>query len=89
VGEGDKERWVALLAIATEFSAKKKPNGTLEEIKLTLTNARLTEALRTGYRIRRPYAAGELNGDLRLVVQDRASGDVGSVTLPIGAAKAR
>jgi VWFA-related protein len=84
VGEGDKERWVALLAIATEFSAKKKPNGSLEEIKLTLTSARLRDALRTGYLIRRPYAAGELTGELRVVVQDRATGDVGSVRLPIG-----
>jgi len=82
-GEGLKERWVALLAIATQFSAKKKPNGSFEEIKLTLTKARLQEALRGGYMIRRPYTAGELTESLRVVVQDRASGDVGSVTLPI------
>jgi VWFA-related protein len=82
-GEGAKERWVALLAIATEFPPKKKPNGSFEEIKLTLTKARLEEALRGGYRIRRPYPAGQLTGALRVVVQDRVSGDIGSVTLPI------
>ncbi|HEX4274362.1 MAG TPA: VWA domain-containing protein [Bryobacteraceae bacterium] len=86
-GDGDKERWIALLSIATEFSPKKKPNGSLEEIRLTLTRARMQEALRNGYLIRRPFAAGELTGELRIVVQDRVTGNAGSVRLPIGKAQ--
>jgi hypothetical protein len=83
-GEGDRERWVAQLSIATEFSAKKNPNGTLEDIKLTLTGARMREALQNGYVLRRPFAAGPLTGELRVVVQDRTTGDTGSVRLALG-----
>jgi hypothetical protein len=83
-GEGDKERWIALLSIATRFSGKKKPNGSLEEIRLTFTGDRLREALRTGYVIRRPFPAGSLTGELRVVVQDRVTGDAGSVRVAIG-----
>jgi VWFA-related protein len=83
-GEQNKERWVALVSIATEFSARKKPNGTLEEVKITLTGDRLREALRTGYMVRRPFEANQLTGELRVVVQDRVTGDAGSVSLRIG-----
>jgi len=82
--EHEKSRWVALISIATEFSARKKPNGTLEEIKISLTEERLKEVLGTGYVLRRPFPAGGLTGELRVVVQDRVTGDAGSVRLPIG-----
>jgi VWFA-related protein len=82
--ERENNRWVALLAIATQFPPKKRPNGTVENIKLTLTEERLKEALRDGYVLRRPYAAGDLMGDLRVVVQDRTTGLEGSVRVPIG-----
>jgi VWFA-related protein len=85
--ERENGRWVALLAIATEFSAKHRPNGTLENIKLTLTEDRLREVLRTGYPLRRPFTAGELTGELRVVVQDRITGDAGSLSLHIGPQK--
>jgi VWFA-related protein len=82
--ERENNRWVALLAIATQFPPKKRPNGTLETIKLTLTEDRLKQALRDGYIIRRPYLAGDLKGDLRVVLQDRVTGLAGSVRVPIG-----
>jgi VWFA-related protein len=82
--EHENGRWVALLSIATEFDAKKRPNGTLENIKLTLREDRLREVLRTGYPIQRPFTAGELKGELRVVVQDRVTGDAGSLHLQIG-----
>jgi VWFA-related protein len=82
--EREQNRWVALLAVATQFPPKKHPNGTLENIKLTLPEDRLKSALRDGYVIRRPYEAGDLKGDLRVVVQDRITGLAGSVRVPIG-----
>lgn len=83
--EREKDRWVALISIATQFSAKKKPNGTREDIKISLTEDRLRQVLSEGgYFIRRPFAAGDLKGELRVVVQDRVSGEAGSVRLPIG-----
>ena len=82
--EKENNRWVALLAIATQFPPKKRPNGTLHNIKLSLTEERLKAALRDGYVIRMPYQAGGLKGQLRVVVQDRVSGLAGSVRVPIG-----
>ena len=82
--EQENKRWVALLAIATQFPPKKHPNGTLENIKISLTEDRLKATLRDGYVIRRPYAAGDLMGELRVVVQDRVTGLAGSVRVPIG-----
>src|SRR5207302_5229460 len=79
--EREKGNWVALLSVATEFPAKKRPNSTLEEIKLTLTDARLKESLASGYVLRRPFAAGNLMGNLRVAIQDRNTGEVGSLTL--------
>ena len=87
--ERENGRWVGLLAIATEFPPKKHPNGTLENIKLTLTEDRLREVLRTGYPIRRPFAAGDLAGELRVVVQDRVTGEEGSLRLRIGSPASR
>ncbi len=84
--ERENGRWVALLAIATEFAPKKRPNGTLQNIKLTLTEERLKQVLRTGYLLQLPFTAGTLTGGLRVVVQDRVTGDAGSLSLNIGAA---
>jgi hypothetical protein len=85
--ERENGRWVALLAVATEFSAKKNPNGTLHNIKLTFTEDRLRQVLRTGYPLQLPFSAGELTGALRVVVQDRVTGDAGSLSLQIRADK--
>jgi VWFA-related protein len=82
--EPEKGRWVALIAIATQFPVKKPPNGTLEEIKITLTEERLKEALRDGYSMKREFSAGGLVGNLRIVLQDRITGQAGSVTVAIG-----
>ena len=83
--EQEHGRWIALLTVATEFLPKKRPNGTLQNIKITLTEERLKEVLRTGYPLQLPFTAGTLTGGLRVVVQDRATGDAGSLSLNIGA----
>jgi VWFA-related protein len=82
--EQERGNWVAELALATRFAPKKGPNGTLEQFKLTLTPAHLREVLRDGYRLRTTYTAGRLAGDLRIVLQDRDTGELGSVTVPLG-----
>jgi len=82
--EREKDRWVALVAIATQYPPKKRPNGTFEEIKLSLTEDRLKTSLRDGYVIQRPFAAGNLRGQLRVILQDRVTGLAGSVRVPIG-----
>jgi hypothetical protein len=83
--ERENDRWVALISLATQFPAKDPPNGTLEEIKITLTEARLKETLSKGFDMRRPVPIGwKVAGDLRVVVQDRVTGAAGSVKLRIG-----
>jgi VWFA-related protein len=85
--ERENGRWVALLEVATEFSAKKHQNGTVQNIKLTLTEDRLKQVLRTGYPLQLPFDAGDLTGGLRVVVQDRITGETGSLSLNIGVRK--
>jgi VWFA-related protein len=85
--ERENGRWVALLEVATEFSAKKHQNGTVHNVKLTLTEDRLKQVLRTGYPLQLPFTAGDLTGGLRVVVQDRVTGEIGSLSLNIGVTK--
>jgi VWFA-related protein len=82
--EHEQNRWVALINLATQLPAKKPPNGTLESIKITLTEKRLIEVLRDGFILRRPVPIGAETGDLRVVVQDRATGAAGAVKLRVG-----
>lgn len=79
--EREQDRWVALINLATQLPAKTPPNGTLEGIKITLTEARLREVLRDGFILRRPVPVGDQAGELRVVVQDRATGAAGAVKL--------
>lgn len=74
--ERENDRWVALINLATHFPAKEPPNGTLEEIKITLTEARLKKVLSTGFTFRRPVPIGwKVAGDF--ASRSAGSGDWG------------
>jgi VWFA-related protein len=81
--EREKDKWVGLIRIATFFPKAAKPNGTEESIKITLTEQRLRESLAKGYTIQHLVFAGNRTGDLRVAVEDRATGAAGSVKLPL------
>jgi hypothetical protein len=85
--EREKNNWVALIRFATYFPAAKKPNGTEESIKITLTEPRLRETLANGYTLQQVVIAGNRSGDLRVAVQDRVTGAAGSVKLRLAAAE--
>jgi hypothetical protein len=82
--EKEKNNWVALIRLATYFPSAAKPNGTEENIKLTLTEQRLKESLAKGYTLERLMIVGNRKGDLRLAVQDRVTGITGSLKLALG-----
>jgi VWFA-related protein len=82
----EQDHWVALINVATQLPAKKPPNGTLEGLKISLTEARLLEALKNGYILHRQVPVGDQTGELRVVVQDRATGAAGEVKLALGKA---
>ena len=69
-----KDRWLASIAFGTLFSPSESTQGSLETIRLNLTEDRLRKALENGYVFSREISAGGLNGELRVVVQDRATG---------------
>jgi VWFA-related protein len=81
--EREKNNWVALIKFATYFPAAKKPNGSDESIKITLTEPRLRETLAKGYTLQRLMIVGNRKGDMRLAIQDRVTGAAGSVRLPL------
>jgi hypothetical protein len=83
--EREQNHWIALIRFATYFPAASKPNGTEESIKITLTEQRLRESLAKGYTIQHLVFAGNTTGDLRVAVEDRATGAAGSVKLPLAA----
>jgi VWFA-related protein len=78
-----KDRWLASIDFATLFSPSDSTKGTLETIRLSLTEKRLRETLENGYLFSRDIVAGDLHGELRVVVQDRTTGLSGSVRVPI------
>ena len=81
--EREKNNWTALIQFATYFPAASKPNGTEESIKLTLTEQRLRESLAYGYTMQQMVIAANRTGDLRVAIQDRATGLAGSVKLQL------
>jgi len=81
--EREKNNWVALIKFATYFPAAKKPNGSDESIKITLTEPRLRESLANGYTMQRLMIVGNRKGDMRLAIQDRVTGATGSVRLQL------
>jgi hypothetical protein len=72
-----------LIKLATYFPSASKPNGTEESIKITLTGQRLRETLASGYTFQRLMFVGNRKGDLRVAIQDRATGMIGSVRLQL------
>ena len=64
--EREKNYWVGRIQLATYFPSAKKPNGTAESIKITLTEQRLRETLANGYTMQRLVIAGNRTGDLRV-----------------------
>jgi len=77
-------RWSAAIAVGTLFSPLESTKGTLETIRLSLTEDRLRAALRNGYILRRKIDVGDRTGNLRVVVEDAATGTIGSVSVAFG-----
>jgi hypothetical protein len=82
--EHQKDRWVGMIDFGTHFSLALDFKGTYESIRISLTEERLREALRDGFVMRREIDSGGSAGELRIVVQDRSTGSIGSVRVPIG-----
>jgi hypothetical protein len=78
-----KDRWLASIAFATLFSPSESTKGSLETLQLSLTEKRLRETLANGYVFSRNVVAGDLSGELRVVVQDRSTGLAGSLRVPL------
>ena len=78
-----KDRWVGALAYGT-WLAPPDPacKGSLETIRLSLTEARLRAALQDGYVLRRKVVMGGRTGNLRVVIEDVSTGILGSVSVP-------
>jgi VWFA-related protein len=79
-----KDRWIGAIDFGTHFSTSPTLRGTLETIRISLTEARLRETLKNGFVLRREVDSGGETGELRIVVQDRSTGSIGSVRVPIG-----
>ena len=77
-------RWVAGIALGTRFGQDDSAKGSLETIRISLTENRLREALQKGYTLHRKLAAGSATGYLHVVVEDAATGALGSVHVPVG-----
>jgi len=80
-----KDRWVGDIDFGTHFSVAQDFKGTYESIRINLTEDRLRETLQNGFILQREIDSGEQSGELRVVVQDRSTGSIGSVRIPIGA----
>ena len=83
--EHQKDRWIGNIDFGTHFSLALDFKGTYETIRLSLTEERLRETLKDGFVMRREIDSDGQSGELRVVVQDRATGSIGSVRVPIGA----
>ena len=77
-----KDRWIGNVDFGTHFSQALDFKGSYETIRISLTEDRLRQTLKDGFVFRR-----EINsqpGELRVVVQDRSTGSIGSVRVPLG-----
>jgi VWFA-related protein len=90
-------RWNGAIALGMRFSPAESTKGSLETIGLSLTEDRLKAALKDGYVLRRKVVAGDRTplssapggqsvtvGYLRIVIEDPATGEIGSVSVPFG-----
>ncbi|MEP7354245.1 MAG: VWA domain-containing protein [Acidobacteriota bacterium] len=77
-------RWLASIDFATMLANTQKPIGTQEEISINLTEPRLREALTNGLIVSRPLAYEGPASKVRILIQDRATGKAGSVSVAVG-----
>ena len=77
-----KDRWVASIAFGTLATPSDSTKGTLETIRVSLTESRLRAALKDGYVLRRKVVMGNDTADLRVVIEDTSTGIVGSLKVP-------
>ena len=82
--EHQKDRWVGTIDFGTHYSLALDFKGTYETIRISLTEERLRETLRDGFVLEREIDSSGSVGELRIVVQDRSTGSIGSVRVPIG-----
>jgi VWFA-related protein len=78
-----KDRWIGDIDFGTHFSPAVDFEGTYETIRVSLTEDRLRETLKNGFILQRDIDSGGLSGELRVVMQDRSTGSIGSVRIPI------
>jgi VWFA-related protein len=76
-----KNRWVGDVDFGTHFSQALDFKGTYETIRISLTEDRLRQTLKDGFVFRREIRSQP--GELRVVVQDRSTGNIGSVRIPL------
>ena len=77
-----KNRWVGNIDFGTHHSLALDFKGSYETIVISLTEDRLRQTLKDGFVFRRPMSSQP--GELRVVIQDRSTGYIGSVRVPIG-----
>ena len=77
------DRWVANIAYATYFSKTPKLVGSVETLAVSLTEERLRDVLTTGLSMSRGIFVGNEEGRIRIVIEDRSTGKVGSVWIPL------
>jgi VWFA-related protein len=76
-------RYTASLSLATHLASSKSKNAEISTFPISLTDAQLNEVRRQGILVQRTMKVTP--GDrLRVVVQDQATGRVGSVSVPFG-----
>jgi len=77
-----KDRWIGNIDFGTHFSQALDFKGSYETIRISLTEDRLRQTLQDGFVFRREISSQP--GELRVVVQDRSTGSIGSVRVPLG-----
>ncbi len=75
-------RWVASLAFGTLVTPPVSTKGTLETIRISLTENKLKAALKDGYVLRRKVVTGDQPMNLRVAIEDPSTGVIGSVSVP-------
>jgi VWFA-related protein len=73
--------WLSWIDFATHFSGTPTLSGTVETILVSLNEERFREVLQEGLKVRREVDLADQTGQLRIAIQDRASGRAGSVLL--------
>jgi hypothetical protein len=78
-------RWLSLIDYATYFSETPTLTGTTETLLVNLAEERYRETLRSGAEVWRIVDTGGQTGRLRIAIQDRTTGSVGSIWIPLEA----